>query len=239
MPKERLQKILSAQGVASRRKSEQLILDGVVEVNGKIVNELPVFADIDKDEIKVDGKKLKKSSNSYYLLNKPKGVICTNKDPKGRRKAIDLIKSDKHLVCVGRLDIDTTGLIILTNDKELVNRLTHPRYKLSKTYYAKVKGKIDGKQVAKLKKGVWLAEGKTGKSSVKVLRKGHNESSLEITIAQGMNRQIRRMLARVGLDVKTLKRSKIGKINDKGIGVGKFRRLSKKEVNYFKNVGKK
>lgn len=238
MSRERLQKILAGEGVDSRRKCEQMIVDGRVEVNGKILSDLPVFADPDKDEIKVDGKKLKRTAGVYYLLNKPKGVICTNKDPKGRRKAIDLVKSDKHLVCVGRLDVDTTGLIILTNDKSLVNRLTHPRYGLSKTYIAKVKGKVTGKQIEKLKKGVWLSEGKTGKSAVKVLQKGNNSSVLEIKISQGMNRQVRRMLARVGLDVTSLKRSKIGKINDKGIGVGKYRPLSKKEVKYLKNVGK-
>lgn len=216
-----------------------MIVDGRVEVNGKILSDLPVFADPDKDEIKVDGKKLKKTANVYYLLNKPKGVICTNKDPKGRRKAIDIVKSDKHLVCVGRLDVDTTGLIVLTNDKSLVNRLTHPRYELSKTYIANVKGRVNGKQIEKLKKGVWLSEGKTGKSSIKVLQKGNNSSVLEIKISQGMNRQVRRMLARVGLDVTSLKRSKIGKINDKGIGVGKYRPLGKKEIKYLKSIGKK
>ena len=237
MSKERLQKILAGEGIDSRRKCERMILDGRVEVNGQRFSKLPAFADPDEDEIKIDGKKLKKTANVYYLLNKPKGVICTNKDPKGRTKAIDLVKSDKHLVCVGRLDVDTTGLIILTNDKGLVNRLTHPRYGLSKTYIAGVRGRVTGEQVEKLKKGVWLSEGKTGKCSVKVLRKGNKESILELKITQGMNRQVRRMIGKVGLDVKNLKRSKIGKIDDKGIGVGKYRPLSRKEVKYLKKFG--
>jgi len=227
---------LAAAGVASRRKCEELILEGAVRVNGRVVNKLPVFVDAEKDAITVNGKKIRPERKVYYLLNKPKGVICTSSDPQGRKKAIDLVPARERIFCVGRLDIDSTGLIILTNDSELANRLTHPRYKLSKTYVAAVKGEIQGQVVEKLKKGIWLAEGKTGTSAVKILKRSHKESLIEIKIQQGLNRQVRRMLAKVGLAVKSLKRTRIGKITDRGIGVGKFRALTKAEVAYLRKI---
>jgi len=236
MAEQRLQKVLAAAGVASRRKCEELILEGAVRVNGRVVNKLPVFVDAEKDAITVNGKKIRPERKVYYLLNKPKGVICTSSDPQGRKKAIDLVPARERIFCVGRLDIDSTGLIILTNDSELANRLTHPRYKLSKTYVAAVKGEIQGQVVEKLKKGIWLAEGKTGTSAVKILKRSHKESLIEIKIQQGLNRQVRRMLAKVGLAVKSLKRTRIGKITDRGIGVGKFRALTKAEVAYLRKI---
>ncbi len=236
MAEQRLQKVLAAAGIASRRKCEELILEGAVRVNGRVVNELPVFVEPEKDVITVNGKKIRPVRKVYYLLNKPKGVICTNYDPQGRKKAIDLVPARERIFCVGRLDIDSTGLIILTNDSELANRLTHPRYELSKTYVAAVKGEIQGQVVEKLKKGIWLAEGKTGTSAVKILKRSHKESLIEIKIQQGLNRQVRRMLAKVGLAVKSLKRTRIGKITDRGIGVGKFRALTKAEVAYLRKI---
>ncbi|TFG46041.1 MAG: rRNA pseudouridine synthase [Candidatus Brocadiia bacterium] len=236
MEKERLQKVLAAAGIDSRRKCEELILMGAVTVNRRVVEKLPAFVDPENDIISVNGRRLQPPRTVYYLLNKPKGVICTNSDPQGRKRAIDIVKSDERIFCVGRLDIDTSGLIILTNDNELTNRLTHPKYELAKTYVALVKGHVTGEQVEKLKKGVWLAEGKTGKSALKILYRSHGESALEITITQGLNRQIRRMLAKVGLLVKTLKGTRIGKLNDKELGIGKFRPLTKLEVQYLKKV---
>jgi 23S rRNA pseudouridine2605 synthase len=236
MSEQRLQKVLAAAGVASRRKCEELILEGAVRVNGGVVDKLPVFVDTEKDMITVNGKEIRPVRMVYYLLNKPKGVICTSSDPQGRKKAIDLVPARERIFCVGRLDADTTGLIILSNDNELANRLTHPRYKLSKTYVAAVKGGIQGEQIEKLKKGVWLAEGKTAKAAVKILRRSHRESLIEITIRQGLNRQVRRMLAKVGLAVKSLKRTRIGKITDRGIGIGKFRPLAKAEIAYLRKI---
>ncbi len=236
MGEQRLQKVLAAAGVDSRRKCEELILSGSVRVNRKVVDKLPSFVDPEKDIITVDGKKLKAASKVYFLLNKPKGVICTNSDPQGRKKAIDIIPTDQRIFCVGRLDIDTSGIIILTNDSELANRLTHPRYGLPKTYIAGIKGQVSGEIVEKLKKGIWLAEGKTGRASVKILKRNYKESLIEITVRQGLNRQIRRMLARVGLPVKSLKRTLIGKLNARGIGIGKFRKLTKAEVAYLKQA---
>jgi 23S rRNA pseudouridine2605 synthase len=236
MAMERLQKILAAAGIASRRKCEELILEGLVRVNGKVVDSLPAFADPDKDVINVGQNRLKPQPKIYFLLNKPKGVICTNFDPQGRPRAIDLVPTRWRIFCVGRLDIDTTGLIILTNDTELANRLTHPRYGVTKTYIAEVKGRIVGPQVEKLKQGIWLAEGKTSRSAVKILKRGPDRSLVEITITEGLNREVRRMLARVGLPVKSLKRTGIGKITSRGLGIGKFRPLTHAEVARLKKL---
>jgi 23S rRNA pseudouridine2605 synthase len=236
MAEQRLQKVLAAAGIDSRRKCEELILSGEVRVNRKVIDTLPAFVDPEKDVITVSGRTIRAARKVYFLLNKPKGVICTNIDPRGREKAIDLVHTNERIFCVGRLDADTTGLIILTNDSELTNRLTHPRYGIAKTYVARIKGEIAGEQVEKLKKGVWLAEGKTGRASVKILKRRHNESSIEITIRQGLNRQVRRMLAKIGLPVKSLTRTQLGKLTIRGLGVGKFRMLTKAEVAYLQKA---
>ena len=236
MSEQRLQKVLAAAGVDSRRKCEELILDGAVRVNRKVVDKLPAFVDPEKDIITVNGRKIHAAQKVYFLLNKPKGVICTNRDPHGRKKAIDLVSARERIFCVGRLDADTTGIIILTNDSELANRLAHPRYGLAKTYVVRVKGEIAGERLEKLKRGIWLAEGKTGRASVKILKRGHKESLIEVTIRQGLNRQVRRMLAKVGLPVRTLTRTRIGKLSSRGLGVGNFRALTKAEVAYLKKA---
>lgn len=233
---QRLQKILASAGIDSRRKCEELIISGVVKVNKSVVDELPAFADPEKDVITVNGKKIHAEQRVYYLLNKPKGVICTNHDPAGRKKAIDMVRTDKRIFCVGRLDTETTGLIILTNDSELTNKLTHPKYGLPKTYVARIKGQIISEQVEKIKKGIRLAEGKTGRAAVKILKRNYKESFIEITIKQGLNRQLRRTLAKVGLPVKSLTRTQIGKIDSRGVGLGKFRPLTKTEVAYLKKT---
>jgi len=227
---------LSAAGVASRRKSEELILEGLVSVNGTVVERLPAFADPDEDTIVAAGRRIRPQQKVYFLLNKPKGVICTNFDPQKRHKAIDLIPTRHRIFCVGRLDIDTTGLIILTNDTELTNLLTHPRYGLTKTYIAEVKGRIEGQHVEKLNSGIWLSQGKTSQAKVKILKRGYKSSLVAVTISEGLNRQVRRMLARVGLAVKSLKRTRIGKITDRGLGVGRFRLLTHSEVAYLKKT---
>lgn len=236
MAQQRLQRILAAAGVDSRRNCEQLILDGEVEVNGRVVDKLPAFADAEKDSITVGGRKIRKAQLVYFLLNKPKGVLCTNSDPQGRRLAIDLVKTNRRIHCVGRLDMDSSGLIVLTNDNELTNKLTHPKYELPKTYVVEVKGRISPEAVEKLKKGVWLNSGRTARAVVKVLHRGRDVSKLEITIRQGLNRQIRRMLAKVGLDVKSLKRTRIGKLEIRGLGIGRFRPLTATEVAYLKKI---
>mgnify|MGYP000063217098 CR=1 FL=1 len=234
MARERLQKVMASAGVASRRECEELILAGVVRVNGRVVDSLPAFADPDTDAISVDGRRLKPPQRVYFALNKPKGVICTNRDPQGRKVAVDLVQCSQRIFCIGRLDADTTGLIVLTNDAELTNRLTHPRYKVPKTYIATIKGRLDAEGVQRLKRGIWLAEGKTGRAAVKVLKAGHQESSVEITISQGLNRQVRRMLAHVGIPVKALTRVRIGGLALGSLGSGKYRMLSQAEVGLLK-----
>ena len=233
MAKERLQKILAAAGVDSRRNCEELILEGVVRVNRKVVDELPAFADQETDLITVNGKRISRAQKVYYLLNKPKGVICTNSDPEGRKKAIDFIDTQARVFCVGRLDADTTGAIILTNDSELTNRLTHPKYELPKTYEVKLKGHITGESIDKLKKGVWLSEGRTGKAAVKVIKRTHTMSLIQITIRQGLNRQVRRVMARIGFKVQSLRRIKIGNIGIKGMRIGGYKKLTAGQVNYL------
>ncbi len=236
MAKQRLQKVLAAAGIASRRKCEELIEDGLVRVNRKIVCELPCFVEPD-DLITINGRRIKKSQKKvYYLLNKPKGVICTNSDPRGRRKAIDIVDSKERVFCVGRLDMDTTGLILLTNDSELANRITHPRYCLTKTYVVLLEGSITHEAMTKLKKGVWLSEGRTNQAGVKLLKRSPKVSSVQITLRQGLNRQVRRMFARVGYNVKSLRRSKIGKLTDRGLGVGKYRTLKKVELELLRKI---
>lgn len=234
--RERLQKVMASAGVASRRQCEELILEGAVQVNGRVMDELPAFVDPDVDVITVNGKRLREPQRVYLLLNKPKGVICTSHDPQGRPSAVDLVPARERVFCVGRLDADTTGLIVLTNDPELTDLLTHPKYKVPKTYVARVAGHVDGKAVEKLRKGMWLAEGRTGQAAVKVLRSGRHDSLLEITIQQGLNRQVRRMLARVGLPVQSLKRTRIDGLKIAGLGVGKFRSLSRAEVAALKRA---
>jgi 23S rRNA pseudouridine2605 synthase len=234
MAKQRLQKIMAAAGVDSRRNCEELILSRAVSVNGRVVETLPAFADPDKDIITVNGQRITQMRKVYYLLNKPKGVLCTNFDPQGRPTAIDIVGSRERIFCVGRLDADTTGLIILTNDTELANRLTHPRYQVAKTYVAEVEGKMDTEQIEKIKKGVWLSEGRTGPAAVKILNRSFKKTFLEITISQSLNRQVCRMLAKVGLKLKSLKRTKIGRIDCRG--VGKFRPLKDDEIAYLKKI---
>jgi 23S rRNA pseudouridine2605 synthase len=236
MSKQRLQKVLAAAGIASRRRCEEIILEGMVRVNGEVVDSIPAFADPEKDIITVDGRKIHAARKVYFLLNKPKGVICTNSDPQGRKKAIDIVQSRERIFCVGRLDVESTGIIILTNDSELANRLTHPRYGLAKTYIVDVKGQIGGEQIEKLKRGVWLAEGKTGRTAIKVLKRSRKESLVEVTIREGLNREVRRMFAKMGLPVRSLTRTHIGKISSRGLGIGKFRALNKAEVEYLKKI---
>ncbi len=234
--KQRLQKFLASAGVDSRRNCEELILDGDVRVNRRVVDTLPAFVDPLTDIVTVNGKRVKTAEKVYFLLNKPKGVICTNSDPQGRRKAIDLIDTEERIFCVGRLDIETTGLIILTNDSELANRLTHPRYELPKTYEVMLKERISGEAIEKLKKGTWLSEGKTGKSAVKVIKRSATDSTIEISIRQGLNRQIRRMLAKVDCRVKSLRRTKVGNITLKGIPVGQYKELTKSQIAYLRSM---
>ncbi|MBN1817714.1 MAG: rRNA pseudouridine synthase [Sedimentisphaerales bacterium] len=218
----------------SRRNCEELILAGEVEVNGQIVNTLPAFVNPSEDEIRVRGRRIGHPEKVYFLLNKPKNVICTNADPLGRKKVVDMIDCPERIFCVGRLDAESTGAILLTNDSELANRLTHPRYEIPKTYEVTVQSRVEGEDIEKLKKGVWLAEGKTGQAAVKVLRRTNKETTLQIVVSQGLNRQVRRMLAGLGYKVKSLKRTQIGEIHIKGLPLGAYKPLPEGLVRYLK-----
>jgi pseudouridine synthase len=237
MVKERLQKVLASAGIASRRRCEELILEGAVTVNRKVVDRLPVFVDPEKDIITAYGKRIRPAPKLYYILNKPKGVISTSNDQQGRPKAVDMVPAQERVFCVGQLDADTMGLIILTNDTELANRLTHPRYKVPNIYVVRVKGEITIEAVDKLKKGIWLAEGKTEQALVKILQKSRDESLVEVTIKQGLNRQIRRMFAKIGFRVRSLRRTAIGNLTVKGLNVGQSRVLNKSEIEYLQRIG--
>ncbi len=231
---ERLQKIMAGAGIDSRRNCEQLILQGSVRVNGKVVDTLPVFADIDKDVIVVDGRKIHSVKKVYYLFNKPKGVICTNDDPQGRRKAIDFIDTDQRIFCAGRLEADTTGAIVLTNDSGLADRLTHPRYCLEKTYLVEIRGRITAEIIEKFKKGMWFSEGRSAPAKLKVLKSSEKESVIEVKIRQSLNRQIQRIMARLDYKVMAIKRTHIGNISLHRLGVGDYRPLTESEIEYLK-----
>ena len=234
MPKVRIQKFLSEAGVASRRQVEEMFQAGRISVNGETVTKLPCFVD-SSDEICVDGRAVRKHTarKVYILLNKPRGVVCTARDePKyNRPKAVDLIPPmASRVYCVGRLDEYSTGLILLTNDGELTNRLTHPRYGVPKTYVVRVDGRVTSEDLAALRKGMYI-DGKRAKPvSAKVLRRGGGETLLEIDLHEGRNRQVRRMLARLGHKVRRLHRRTIGPITDRGLKIGKYRRLAAKEL---------
>lgn len=228
----RLQKFLSDAGVASRRKCEELILEGRVLVNDRVVEALPAFVDPERDRVIADGVPVRPQRLEYFIVHKPRGVVCTNRDPAGRIRAIDLLPPGlgTRLFPVGRLDADSTGLLLMTNDGELAEQVTHPRYAVPKTYRAEVKGKVPRELPAQLKAGVYLAEGKATASEVEITHASHQRSVLTITLREGRNRQVRRMLARLGFRVKTLKRVQIGALRLSKLPVGAARRLTAREL---------
>lgn len=227
----RLQQVLAAAGYGSRRQCEELIEAGRVEVDGKIVTELGVRVRLDEQKIRVDGEGLPKAKPVYVALNKPKNTLCTNSDPSGRRRVVDFIPPELgRLFPVGRLDQNSEGLILLTNDGALAERLTHPRFEVPKKYRVQVAGLVDGGLAAALKRGVHIAEGVVQADEV-VIRSSHKLSSvLEITLTEGKNREIRRMLARVGHKVMHLQRVQVGSIKLEKLAPGDFRKLTPREV---------
>lgn len=236
---ERLQKILAQAGVASRRKCEELILSGKVEVNGEIVTELGTKADPDNDIIKVSGKPIKSESKVYLMFNKPKGVITSASDPAGRKIVTDYLKGIKERVYpVGRLDYDTEGLLLLTNDGEFANLLTHPKHHVPKTYLATVKGIPHGTALDKLKAGIKLEDGMTAPAEVeyKDIDEEKKESVISITIHEGRNRQVRRMFEAVSHPVIRLKRISFGDILLQNLKRGMYRHLTKDEINHLKQI---
>src|SRR3954463_16569117 len=240
---ERLQKIIAAAGIASRRKAEELITQGRVAVNGTIVSELGAKADAARDHIRVDGKLLHgPEEKTYLMLNKPKGYVTTVSDPEGRQTVMDLVKGHRErLYPVGRLDYGSEGLLLMTNDGDLANRLTKASAHVPKTYAVKVSGRVPAEAIARLRAGVFLppepgkaAKGvKTGPAEIRLLRDAENPW-YEITLVEGRNRQLRRMFEQVGHHVEKIKRVRFGPLV-LNVETGEYRELSSKEVGMLKS----
>lgn len=230
MPTERLQKVLAHAGIASRRRCEELILAGAVRVNGRTVTALGTRVDPDRDVIEVHGRRIRAERPVYILLYKPAGYVSTVDDPQGRPKVTDLVrKIPQRLYPVGRLDYDTEGLLLLTNDGELAYRLTHPRFHVPKTYLAEVEGVPDAEDLARLAAGVPLEDGLTAPARARLRRPGP-PALIELTIHEGKNRQVRRMCAAVGHPVRRLKRIRFAFLETQGLLPGKYRYLKAGEV---------
>lgn len=236
---ERLQKYLSECGVASRRKSEELILKGKVKVNDVIIKDLG-FKVNEKDIVLVDDVKVEKQEKLYYLLYKPEKTICSVHDEKGRRTVIDLINTKEKIFPVGRLDYDTSGLLLLTNDGELSNKLTHPSKNVTKTYYAKVEGIIMPNEIKELEKGIVLDGVKTKKAQAKIRKidKKNNKSYVELTITEGRNHQVKNMFNYFNHKVLKLKRIRYAIFDLGGLSTGEYRMLTIKEVRQLYNYVK-
>ena len=233
----RLNKYLADCGVDSRRNCDEIIAQGRVKVNGKTITRLGVDVDPENDSVSLDGRRLRqKRRDVYVMLHKPKGVVCTAKDDKGRKTVLDLVDLKARLFPVGRLDYDTEGLLLLTTDGQLAQTLTHPRHHIPKTYVARIFGELSEEEEKSLEKGVLLDGALTQPASVKVVEKDDRTSRIEITIFEGRNRQVRRMLESVGKDVEFLKRVSVGELRLGGLSRGKYRFLTEKEINYLKSL---
>ena len=228
---ERLQKIIALSGYASRRKAEDLIKAGKVMVNGKVVRELGTKANF-SDDILIDGKKIEREEKEYYIFNKPRGVITSTSDDKGRKVVTDYFETNKRLYPVGRLDYDTTGLLILTNDGELANLIMHPRNEIEKQYIEKLEGIIKGEEINKLKNGIVLDGTKCIPKRVKLREfdKKTNTSIVEIVICEGKNHEVKRLFESVSFNVLKLKRERIGFLTLGKLKSGEYRKLNPKEV---------
>ena len=230
----RLNRYLALNGIASRRRADELIEAGEVMVDGEIVTELGHKVDATSQRVEVDGVVLRPEGElqRYYLLNKPTGVICTNDPREGRRRAIDLITDRKkgRIYTVGRLDEDSIGLVILTNDGDFANYVSHPRYGVDKVYRVTVRGKVTPETVDKLRRGVRLSDFKARFDRIRVLKRSELRSIVLLTLEEGRNREIRRAFARLGHTVKELRRVQIGGLTERGLKVGHWRPLTRDEV---------
>ncbi len=237
---ERLQKIIANSGYCSRRKAEQLIIDGKVLVNGRQVTDLGSKAS-SSDVITVEGHALKLENKEYILLYKPRGVVTTTNDEKNRKTVMDLVESTNRLYPVGRLDYDTSGLLLLTNDGQLTNLLIHPSNKVEKVYLAKLQGIVDPALLKKMSLGIVIDGKKTAKSKFKIKKidKKKNTSLVELTIYEGRNHQVKKMFKAIGYDVIKLKRERFSFLDLKGLTSGEYRHLSIKEVKTLYALTKK
>lgn len=234
---ERLQKYMATCGVASRRKSEEIIQEGRVKVNGVVIKELGYKVDTEKDEVWVDNNKIKKEERKVYIaLNKPEGYVCTVKDEKGRQTILDLVKVEERIYPIGRLDYDTSGLILLTNDGDVYNKIIHPREEKNKVYIALLKGIPSSGCIEKFQKGIDIGGYVTAPAKIRIIKNFNDSSEVEITIHEGKNRQIRRMCDAIEHPVISLKRIQVGNIKLNNLNKGKWRFLDENEINYIKNM---
>ena len=246
--KERIQKVLSEAGIESRRHVEEMVLQGRITVNGETVYRLPVMIDPEVDKVTVDNERVNLAKRVakeriYIMMNKPKGVYCTNVAQGEQKRAIDLLPPDltDRVYPVGRLDSESKGLLLLTNDGDLTQQLTHPKYGIAKTYTAIVDGFVKPEVIEKLSEGVWLADPvsggyKTGKTMIKIIRRAERSSVLQITIKEAKNRQLRRMLARVGHKVRELTRIKMGPLSIENLQPGESRLLTVRELTQLREA---
>jgi 23S rRNA pseudouridine2605 synthase len=235
---ERLQRILASHGVASRRASEQIILDGKVKVNGKVVRELGAKADPTKDRIEVEGRLLQPQRHRYLMLNKPSGYITTAHDERSRRTVMDLIDLRERVYPVGRLDRDTEGLLLLTNDGELANRVTHPRYEIDKEYQILTHLRPSGQTLGAILQGVRVDGALVVPSEFRILRETAEGIELKLVIHSGINRVVRKMMDQYGIEIARLRRTRVGPIALGRMPVGRWRELSPGEVaGLFEAVG--
>lgn len=232
----RLQKYLAQCGLGSRRSCEELIREGKVQVDGETITQLGTKVDGSVQKVVVLGEPVRSQRHLYFAVHKPKGVVCTHSDPSGRPRAVDLVPvREERVFPVGRLDEESEGLLLLTNDGELANRIAHPRYGVPKTYRVVVKGEPDHAVLEKIRHGVHLAEGKTSPAKVLVQRKSRLSTTLLITLDEGRNREVRRILAKVGIPVKKLLRVRVGPIHLGTLKRGEWRRLTRIEIDALRD----
>ena len=241
----RLNKYMADHGIASRRRCDELIVEGKVMIDGEIITKLGVVVDPAKQRVEIDGCVLKPDGveRRYYLLNKPAGVVCTNERRESKLRAIDMVtdRGKGRIYTVGRLDEDTIGLVILTSDGDFANLVMHPRYGVSKTYLVKIQGQIDDGSLAKIRDGIFLSDGRTAGARVLVKKRSARMSTLMVTLHEGKNREVRRVFARFGWKVSSLHRVRIGELTDRGLKVGHWRALKATEVSTLRDIaeGKK
>lgn len=237
---ERLQKVIAHAGFTSRRKAEELILKGKVMVNGQVVKQLGIKVD-SSDEVIIDGMKLEKEEKEYYLFNKPRGVVTTTSDDKHRKTVMDYFETNKRLYPVGRLDYDTTGALIVTNDGDFTNAMLHPSNNIDKIYIAKLEGVIDGTAINKIKDGVKVSGVVVYATRVKLRKKDakKNTSLVEITVHDGKNHEVRQIFENVGFPVEKLKRETFGTLGLKNLNSGEYRRITPKEIKELYKLAQK
>ena len=233
----RINKFISQAGIASRRKADELIQNGNVKINGRVMKE-PGYDVLPDDTVEVNGRVVSGEEKKVYVaLNKPKGFVTTMNDEKGRLTVADLVTDvPERVFPVGRLDYNTSGLLIMTNDGELANKLSHPRHHVDKTYRAKVSGVLSGKRLASLRKGVDIGGFVTSPAKVTLIKQTERSAIVEITIHEGRNRQVRKMMKAVGCPVQELTRIAIGDIQLARLKEGSYRKLTKQEIEYLKNI---